>query len=809
MLCYRCGSHVPDSSESCPSCGQKLAGGGVRQATGTFSRRRALTGVIEGSPYRAGDIVGGRYQIRDVVGSGPLAFVFRAHDREIDVEVALKAVNPRLVQTADERKAFAKHIRQARKLSHPNLVRVYEEGEDQDRPFYTMQFLDGLTLRKIIDLRLQKGQFFALPEIEPIFAQVAAALDGAHKVGPHSDLKPENVLVLPDLLKVTDFGLGLAMPRLPFVQAVKSRRADRYLAPEIVEGREVDARADLYSMAVILGEMLAGLTPDGSVPELQRRNPDVPPAVEGLYRKALSQNPNVRPRSAPEMFAELQEAARKAAPPSMRSRPEPAMSAPPPMRPRAQTGVSLAMRPRQSTDLPPPPPPPVSEEVSLSSVPPVDATQPVDEAKLKSILNGGPYASGPLPGAPVNGNHGPGRNGKKPLAHDETEVIQSAQYLQPTNDDDVETKAKAEVVSDPEAQVELAPPPPPPRRPQGEPKSRTALWLVLLTVLGVGVGAAGGWQLLQRMKPTAPVTDEGLEREARRLAEQRAAEEKARRDAELKAQAEVQAEAQALADQKAKDEKVAIEKLAAERLAAEKESADRAAQEKAQARAAMALAAAERAEKAAADKKKVEVAAVSPGAGTPEKNPAGAGPCDEGMKLVPAGAFKFGTPRSDDLMAYEEKNQTTVEGKAFCIDLFEFPNKRGVAPTVNVAWADARRLCEGKGKRLCSEEEWEKACRGPGSARFPYGNGYDANACNTEDESETDRVVAPSGRFSRCRSGFGVADLSGNVAEWTADKVLKGGSFAQPDFASRCSARKVTGAGKAPEVGFRCCADSK
>ena len=89
---------------------------------------------------------------------------------------------------------------------------------------------------------------------------------------------------------MADFGVALAIPHLPFVQAVKQRKADRYLAPEYVQGSEVDQRADLYSLGVIIGEMLTGLTPDGAIPELVRRNPEVPPQLEGLYRKALKAN---------------------------------------------------------------------------------------------------------------------------------------------------------------------------------------------------------------------------------------------------------------------------------------------------------------------------------------------------------------------------------------------------------------------------------------------------------------------------------------------------------------------------------------
>src|SRR5206468_574224 len=111
----------PDTSDSCPNCGQKLAGGGVRQATATFSRRKLSQSVVEGAPFKPQELIANRYLIKDTVAAGPLGYLFRAHDKEIEVEVALKVINPKLVQTAEERKAFARHIRLARKLSHPNL----------------------------------------------------------------------------------------------------------------------------------------------------------------------------------------------------------------------------------------------------------------------------------------------------------------------------------------------------------------------------------------------------------------------------------------------------------------------------------------------------------------------------------------------------------------------------------------------------------------------------------------------------------------------------------------------------------------
>ncbi|MCA2981725.1 MAG: SUMF1/EgtB/PvdO family nonheme iron enzyme [Myxococcaceae bacterium] len=790
MLCYRCGSHVADGIETCPTCGQKLAGGGLRQATGTFSRRKATSQIIEGAPYRPQDLVANRYLVKDVVGAGPLGVVFRAHDKEVDVEVALKVVNARLCQTADERRTFAKQLRLARKLSHPNLVRVYEEGEDQDRPFFTSQFLDGLTLRKIIDLRLQKGQFFALHEIEPILSQVCSALDGAHKVGPHTSIKPDNVLVLPDLLKVTDFGLGLALPRLPYVQAMKSRKADRYLSPEMVDGGEVDGRTDVYSVGVILGEMLSGLTPDGAAPELQRRNPNVPQAIEGLYRKAINSNPNARFKTAGELFAEFSGLVKANAPaPAAPQRPEPATGAPPPLRPRTTTGM-LQLQPRREKPPPPlpalPPPPP---STTSGETPLVDSTQPVDSRRIDEALRSA------------------GANQDAPDNREETAVIDSGKVLASLDaDDHAETNAVVDAIA-------------PPIEPVSE--GKTWVLVLLLVVLGVGIGAGGGYFLIQRKK------HQDAEEVRRRAEEERLRQEAARRDASPppdpgsaaqpgtpptvtatpeSTASETLAAARAAAANAERDrlaaDKAAAEKAAADKAAAEKAAADKAAAEKAAADKAAADKAA--AERAASGDKTPRVAVATP------VKPAGGEGCPEGMRAVAAGVFRMGTSRDDPMMGFDEKVLTAVEVPAFCIDAYEYPNRKGASPMVSVSFQDAKRLCEAQTKRLCGEAEWEKACKGPASAKWPFGNAFDADACNTEDDAGEARSLAPAGRFGKCRSGYGVGDQSGNVAEWTSDRIIKGGSFASGDYAVRCAARKPGASfNKSGEVGFRCCADPK
>ena len=135
-------------------------------------------------------------------------------------------------------------------------------------------------------------------------------------------------------------------------------------------------------------------------------------------------------------------------------------------------------------------------------------------------------------------------------------------------------------------------------------------------------------------------------------------------------------------------------------------------------------------------------------------------------------------------------------------------------PRVNTTWAKARAACQRAGKRLCTEEEWERACKGPRSNRFPVGNRTVVGACNVSSPSSGPASVAPAGAFSGCKSAFGIVDMSGNVAEWTAsswkpgstDKVVKGGSALQENLTGRCSSRiHEVASRRSSTVGFRCC----
>jgi formylglycine-generating enzyme required for sulfatase activity len=162
---------------------------------------------------------------------------------------------------------------------------------------------------------------------------------------------------------------------------------------------------------------------------------------------------------------------------------------------------------------------------------------------------------------------------------------------------------------------------------------------------------------------------------------------------------------------------------------------------------------------------------------------------------------------TDDGRAARTPAMVTVRsrGTSWLIDAFEYPG-RGAAPRVNVTLEEAQALCLARGARLCTAHEWETSCRGVDGASYPYGNVYDAKACNTDEGA-----VGPSGAFADCRSHIGAYDMSGNVAEWIAGGAVRGGAVGEGNPAGRCSREgRATGPSATPadRIGFRCCADA-
>jgi formylglycine-generating enzyme required for sulfatase activity len=192
-----------------------------------------------------------------------------------------------------------------------------------------------------------------------------------------------------------------------------------------------------------------------------------------------------------------------------------------------------------------------------------------------------------------------------------------------------------------------------------------------------------------------------------------------------------------------------------------------------------------------------------------------------GMTWVPPGKLVAGTPvGKTPRIAEEELPGKEIEMRGFYIDLYPHPNEAGAIPTTSVSQADAAKQCEAKGKRLCTELEWERACKGPDNTAYEYGDAYKAQTCGTGVAAEQ-AARSPIGEHVGCKSGFGALEMHGGVWEWTQSRwargagdrdlaVLKGGNAVAGEIVGRCAnASARAPSAKGATMGFRCCAGEK
>jgi tRNA A-37 threonylcarbamoyl transferase component Bud32 len=263
-------------------------------------------------------VFSGRYELNHLIARGGMAEVYRAHDRLLDRPVALKVLFPELSVDRSFVERFRREAQAAANLSHPNIVPVFDWGEDSGTYFIVMEFVDGRPLSSI----LKTAGPLAADRTAEIAAPVAAALGYAHKHGVvHRDVKPGNVLITDDgQVKVTDFGIARAVnTEESLTQTGAVMGTATYFSPEQAEGMGVDARTDIYSLGVVLFEMVTGRPPflgDTPVavaskhvrdhPPLPRElNPSIPPTFEAIILKAMDKNPDNRYATSEELRADL------------------------------------------------------------------------------------------------------------------------------------------------------------------------------------------------------------------------------------------------------------------------------------------------------------------------------------------------------------------------------------------------------------------------------------------------------------------------------------------------------------------------
>lgn len=264
-----------------------------------------------------GTLIGNRYEIIETVGKGGMAIVYKAKCLMLNRYVAIKVLRPEFREDKDFINRFKIEAQSAGSLSHPNIVSIYDVGQDGDLDYIVMEYVEGVTLKQYIDA---KG-IIPWREAVDYAAQICAGLEHAHKKGIiHKDIKPHNVIITREgTLKITDFGIAKVMSSSTITTGNTTMGSVHYFSPEQARGGYMDYKTDIYSLGVVLYEMVTGRLPfEGdtaiaiAMQHIEKEpilpcelNPDIPKSLENVIRRAMSKEQSLRYDSVTQMMVDL------------------------------------------------------------------------------------------------------------------------------------------------------------------------------------------------------------------------------------------------------------------------------------------------------------------------------------------------------------------------------------------------------------------------------------------------------------------------------------------------------------------------
>src|SRR5215831_19174256 len=286
-------------------------GGSATPATTGAGRVTATAAILE-----IGQVIAGRFEIQEMLGLGGMGAVYMAYDRDIDRVIALKCIRPDLSNNPEIVQRFTQELLLARQISHKNVIRIFDVRDSGGLKFITMEYLEGRDLSSIME---ERGKLPA-PEAVAIIRQVCSGLAAAHAEGVvHRDLKPGNIMVEKNgRAVVMDFGLARAEEN-QLTQTGAIMGTFQYMSPEQAKGEKADARSDIFTVGIILYELLTGKTPypsDSSIASLLKRtqeaavppstvDPGIPRALNAVVCKCLERDVARRYQSVDEVLSDL------------------------------------------------------------------------------------------------------------------------------------------------------------------------------------------------------------------------------------------------------------------------------------------------------------------------------------------------------------------------------------------------------------------------------------------------------------------------------------------------------------------------
>lgn len=270
-----------------------------------------------------GQKINDRYEIIKTIGEGGMANVYLAEDTILERKVAIKVLRGDLSNDEKFIRRFKREALSVSNLSHPNIVEVYDVGEEEGNYYIVMEYIEGKTLKQL----LQKRGALTLTEVIDIMSQLADGLSHAHEAYIiHRDIKPQNIMIEDNgRIKITDFGIAMALNSTQLTQTNSVMGSVHYLPPEQANGKGSTVKSDIYSLGILMYELLTGSVPfkgdtaveialkhmKEKIPSIRKQNPTIPQSIENIILKSTAKNPKNRYDTVREMYNDLQSAMEK------------------------------------------------------------------------------------------------------------------------------------------------------------------------------------------------------------------------------------------------------------------------------------------------------------------------------------------------------------------------------------------------------------------------------------------------------------------------------------------------------------------